>query len=336
MQSARDRGSTGDTVPKSAASDISDQGHSLGTSYNAEHAVDTADHGGLSLDDRIAGLPADFACHRDAESRYSIVRDIAKGGMGQVTLVRDAHVERRVAMKSLLPELGECRDHVTDFIAEARVIAGLEHPNIVSLYDLGARESGDLYFTMQYLKGRTLAEVITSLKGGNADDHRHFTWARRAQIIQQICAAMAYAHELGVAHRDLKPANVMFGGHGEVIVMDWGLAASSQNDELPNPEGTVSGTPTYLCPEALSPNAVNNVARDVYALGVLIYEFFSLGAPFQARSVDALLVQIVTATPKAIYSVQQEGSDLSRSKFTILCGAPWRVIPTPAMRAAAS
>lgn len=110
-----------------------------------------------------------------------------RGGMGQVALFHDANVERQLAIKSLLPELVDSEDHVAEFVAEARVIGRLEHPNIVPLYDLGVRQSGELYFTMQYVKGRALSEVVASLKSGNVTDHRHFTWARRAQIIQQVC-----------------------------------------------------------------------------------------------------------------------------------------------------
>ena len=248
---------------------------------------------------------AALACPPVLESRYAHLGEIARGGMGQVALVHDSDVERQIAMKRLLPELADSGEHAAEFLAEARVLGRLEHPNIVPLYDLGVRQSGDLYFTMQYVKGRTLAEVIDSLKAGNVEDHRRFTWARRAQIIQKVCDAVSYAHERGIAHRDLKPANIMFGEHGEVIVMDWGLAATSLEEEASRTTSTISGTPAYLCPEAIAQEPVSNVARDVYALGVLAYEFFSLQLPFRASKLEALLISVLRSTPEPLYSVRQ-------------------------------
>jgi serine/threonine-protein kinase len=243
---------------------------------------------------------------RGADARYTHVDDIACGGMGQVALVHDADVERQVAMKTLLPGLADSDGSVRDFLAEARVIGGLEHPNIVPLYDLGVQESGDMYFTMQFVKGRTLAEVIASLQAGDAKDHLCFTWARRAQILQQVCDAVAYAHEHGVAHRDLKPANIMFGEHGEVVVMDWGLAASSREEERVRSTSPIAGTPAYLCPEAISCGSVDNIARDVYAMGILAYELFTLELPFKGASVESVLIDVIRAQPKPLYEVRQE------------------------------
>lgn len=253
------------------------------------------------------GSVTELAREQPPKTRYAHLGDIARGGMGQVALVHDAEVERQIAMKRLLPEFTVSDDHVTEFIAEARVLGRLEHPNIVPLYDLGVSESGDSYFTMQYVKGRTLADVIGSLKAGNVEDHKRFTWSRRAQIIQQVCDAVAYAHERGIAHRDLKPANIMFGEHGEVIVMDWGLASGSLEEGSPQTTSTVCGTPAYLCPEAISHQPVSNVARDVYALGVLAYEFFSLKLPFPGTNLQAVLVNVATGTPDPVYEVRQRG-----------------------------
>jgi serine/threonine protein kinase len=191
------------------------------------------------------------------------------------------------------------------------------------------RQSGDLYFTMQYVKGRTLAEVIDSLKAGNIEDHTRFTWARRAQIIQQVCDAVSYAHERGIAHRDLKPANIMLGEHGEVIVMDWGLAATSL-EEAAATTNTVSGTPAYLCPEAISQEPVSKVARDVYALGVRTYEIFSLQLPFAGTNLESLLIKVVTGTPTKSGNA---GSGSFRLKSITLCAGQWRdvqAIATPA------
>ena len=133
----------------------------------------------------------------------------------------------------------------------------LEHPNIVPLYDVALTSDEQPYCTMRFLRGRTLEEVITSLKAGDEEAKREYSLTRLMQIFQQIVQAMSYAHNKGVVHRDLKPANVMLGEHGEVQVLDWGLAKVLDRAEVESTApagltkvGQVMGTWSYISTRA--------------------------------------------------------------------------------------
>ena len=262
-----------------------------------------------------AGQPQDSQVSI-ASDKYSKVDHIAVGGMGRVDLVQDHDVNRRVAMKSALPKLSKSRMQLAKFIREAQIVGQLEHPNIVPLYDVGSHENGELYFTMKYIQGRTLEEIIKSLAEGNPEDHRQFSWQRRAMIIQQLCAAVEFAHRKGIVHRDLKPANVMLGPFGEVVVMDWGLAkriGSSDDDSEPvsveatelegdqTQHGMLKGTPAYMSPEQARGEPATPLS-DVYAIGAMTYELFGLKQPHEKAPLEQLLRSVVNDTPPRVES----------------------------------
>ncbi len=155
---------------------------------------------------------------------YTKGAEIAKGGMGAVLEANDQLLGRTVAMKVVRHDIGDSESIRLRFIREATVLARLEHPSIVPIYEMGKDAEGRLYYTMKKVEGRTLQAILDDLKAGKAATVKEFTLDRLLNIYRKICEAMAFAHAKGVIHRDLKPENVMVGAYGEVLVMDWGLA----------------------------------------------------------------------------------------------------------------
>ncbi len=183
-------------------------------------------------DDAVARL-RDAAEQPDVTgTRYELVRELGRGGMGIVYEVRDAQLERSVAMKVVDDE----------WRAEARVIAALEHPGIVPVHDAGDLPDGRFYYTMKLVRG---ARLDAWLREGHA-------LTERLRLFVRICEPLAFAHSKNVVHRDLKPENVMVGEFGAVLVMDWGVS-------------NIAGTPGYMAPER-----ERDARSDVYALGALL------------------------------------------------------------------
>lgn len=157
---------------------------------------------------------------RVTAKRYRTVRQIGRGGMGNVMLCADKTIGRNVAMKVMRVDNAADEPQRMRFLEEAQITGQLEHPNIVPIHELGQDEEGNFYFTMKMVKGRSLEELIWENKTGQ----RHNSLAQFLNIFLKICDAIAFAHAKGVIHRDLKPSNIMIGDFGEVLVMDWGLA----------------------------------------------------------------------------------------------------------------
>ena len=162
------------------------------------------------------------------KERYSIEQEIAKGGMGQVELVKDNDLKRTVALKSMLPAQASRQNALERFVEEAQMTGQLEHPNIVPIYDIGIDSKNRVYFTMKFIEGWTLEKVIQKLKFSDREAQEKYSQTYLLQLFIQICNAIAFAHSRNVIHRDLKPANIMLGPFGEMIVMDWGLAKGAR------------------------------------------------------------------------------------------------------------
>lgn len=228
--------------------------------------------------------------------RYETRGVLGEGGMGIVERVWDVDLMRELAVKRIRPSLDTDARVVAQFLWEARVTAHLDHPNIVPLHDLGLTDEQHLYFTMRNVIGVPLDRALDALRDGDSEMVKRLTLPRRLRIFLGVCHAVAFAHARGVVHRDLKPANVMLGDHGEVLVMDWGLAALLDNDagralRAVMPDGVQSssaGTPLYMAPEQTRGVAVDERA-DVYSLGVALYEMIALAPPFEGASVVELL-----------------------------------------------
>lgn len=156
-----------------------------------------------------------------ASGEYRIGAEIARGGMGTIYAGEDQQLARQVAVK-----VGRLRSSGADlrFEQEAKVLAQLDHPNIVPVYALGMDALGRPFYSMKLVRGRTLQAILEALKTGDPEVVRGFPVSVRLAIFRKACDAVAYAHSKRILHRDLKPENIMVGEYGEVLVMDWGLA----------------------------------------------------------------------------------------------------------------
>ncbi len=230
--------------------------------------------------------------------------------MGTVQRVWDADLMRELAVKRLRPELRGSSQLVDQFLWEARVTAYLDHPNIVPVHDLGVADDGDIYFTMKRAAGTALDKVLELLRAGDDEIAAAMTLPRRLRLFDQMCNAIAFAHARGVLHRDLKPGNVVLGEHGEVLVIDWGLAMP-----LPGPRGDrlreamptgladlSAGTPLYMSPEQARGEPLDE-RSDVFTLGIILYELCSLATPFSGPSAPTVLAQIAAGVSRPLAEV---------------------------------
>ena len=244
--------------------------------------------------------------------RYSVLGKIGAGGMATVYLARDQSLLRSVALKVQHADPDGVNGR---FLEEAQVLGQLEHPNIVPLYTLEFGPDNSTFSTMRYLRGSSLHDVLRYLSTGDSAIVAEYSLTRLMQIFLQITQAVSYAHNQGVIHRDLKPANVMLGEHGEVQVVDWGIAkvrsaagvhTDSQRDGLTMP-GQIVGTPSYMAPEQWAGAAVDERA-DIYALGVILYEMLTLRRPFNGANPLLLCREVLTAPPPPLRTVAPDRS----------------------------
>lgn len=217
----------------------------------------------------------------DASYRYRDVGLLGMGGMGEVRRVHDLHLDRTVAMKVLRADLAGHPKAEARFVEEARLTARLQHPGILSIHEQGRLPDGRPYFTMREVSGHTLAAIL---------DQGRWPLRRLLTGLQAVSEAVAYAHSTGVVHRDLKPSNISFGPFGDALVLDWGIAQSTEE----TPTG-VSGTPAYMPPEQAAGRPAGPEA-DVYALGAVLYEVVTGRPPYRGEDV---LDQLLAGPPPA-------------------------------------
>lgn len=247
-------------------------------------------------------------------NRYQVTHLIARGGMAIVYRAQDTLLNRAVALKILYPELSEDPLFVERFRREAQAAANLSHPNIVPVFDWG--EDGGTYFiVMELVDGTSLAEM---LRGGET-----LTPARSAQIVEQVAAALGYAHRSGVVHRDVKPGNILLTRDGQVKVTDFGIAQAVSSEDHLAEAGSVMGTATYFSPEQAEGAAVDG-RSDVYSLGVVLYEMLVGRPPFigdtpvevssqHVRSAVPALSQFSSSVPHDLEAIVMEALSKSPS-----------------------
>jgi len=253
--------------------------------------------------------------HAPKNSRYRLLGEVGRGGMGAVVRVWDEDLRRTLAMKVVLgredaagkgPKPPVDSRMLGRFLEEAQVTGQLDHPGIVPVHELGLGSDGQVYFTMRLVRGEDLKAVFAHVSTG----HEGWNTTRALGVLLRVCEAMAYAHAKGVIHRDLKPANIMVGRYGEVYVMDWGLArvsgskdlhdvrlkdapvtslsiqterreerADTPDSPLVTMDGDVVGTPAYMSPEqAMGKVRELGPASDVYAVGAMLYHLLAVEA----------------------------------------------------------
>jgi serine/threonine-protein kinase len=233
--------------------------------------------------------------------KYRIVKQLGEGGMGCVYLAEQqlGSTARKVALKTLHKHLSHDPSIKARFDREAGTVAALEHPNTIQVYDFGAMEDGTLYLVMEFVQGRSVADILE--KDGPMPP------ARVENILRQVCGSLEEAHGHGIVHRDLKPDNVVLceraGQKDWVEVLDFGIAKRSSehdpNEAKLTQQGMVLGTPPYMSPEQFTGQPVD-VRSDIYALGVMTYEMLVGKYPFEANTAWEWASKHMTEAPRPI------------------------------------
>src|SRR5436853_533087 len=219
--------------------------------------------------------------------KFELHEPIGEGAMGAVWKAYDSVIRRYVALK-LLSRAGRPTDAQDRFLREARAAGALQHPNIVTIYDLG--ESDDhLFIAMELVDGRDLSSLIALSEP--------LALERKLDIVIEVLQGLSYAHERGVIHRDIKPSNVRIASDGSVKIMDFGIARLQSADVTGS--GAIVGTPTYMAPEQITNGAITP-ATDVFAVGCLLYELLGYRKPFEGETVHGVLYQVLTTDPKPL------------------------------------
>jgi len=232
---------------------------------------------------------------------YEIISPLGKGGMGEVYLAEDARLGRRVALKVLSAAFAGDQDSLARFVREAKAASALNHPNIITIHDIG-EAAGTHFIAYEFVDGRTLRDVA---RGAPLDA------ATAIDIGIQVASALADAHRAGIVHRDLKPDNVMIRATGLVKLLDFGIARLSRPAEtdvtvtaMPGQTlgGMLIGTPAYMSPEQARGLEVDQ-QTDLFSFGALLYELLSGTSPFAADTAPDIIVAVLTREPPPLTKV---------------------------------
>ena len=229
--------------------------------------------------------------------RYRIVRLIGKGGMGEVYEAEHIAIGRRVAIKRLVSELEGDTEVFSRFRREAEVIAGFQHPNIVSVLDWVTTDDGSPCIVMEHLKGEDLDSRIARLGA--------MSWPELARIADEVLSALSVAHRAGIVHRDLKPQNIFLAiddeGRMSAKLLDFGVSKIHASSTLATPASQMIGTPAYMAPEQARGHSRDvDAGTDIWAMGVVLFQMASGVLPFEADSVPATLYRICHEPPPAL------------------------------------
>jgi len=233
--------------------------------------------------------------------KYRVERVLGVGGMGVVVAAHHLQLDKRVALKFLLPEAATNAEVVARFAREARAAVKIESEHVARVIDVGSLESGAPYMVMEYLVGSDLAQRLA--------EHGAIPIEDAIDYLLQACEAIAEAHAAGIVHRDLKPANLFLtrraDGSSLVKVLDFGISkatqpAGSQPDMSLTKTASVMGSPLYMAPEQMRSTRSVDARADIWALGVILYELLSGKVPFEATTMPELCAMVLTETPPAL------------------------------------
>jgi len=233
--------------------------------------------------------------------RYEVIDELGKGAMGTVYRARDPMLHRTVAIKTVNMDLDrdEVADYEARFYQEARAAGGLNHPNIVTIYDIG--KSGTIaYMAMELLEGNELRTIMAQGKA--------LPVGRAIDIAAQAAEGLGYAHDHDVVHRDIKPANLMISREGLVKITDFGIARM-RSAEVRTQTGVVLGSPRYMSPEQVVGKRAEP-RSDIFSLGVILYEMVTGKAPFAGEDVSAIMFQILNFVPPPPSSINPDAPEM--------------------------
>jgi len=241
-------------------------------------------------------------------SHYRILKKIGSGGMGDVFLAEDTKLERKVALKFLPPELSMDPDAKARFVHEAKAAAALNHPHIVTIFEIGDHQ-GQVFIAMEYVEGQTLKEMISGSVG--AYNHTPLPLAPRPlplamviDIATQIASGLAAAHAKGIVHRDIKPANIFVTNDHTVKILDFGIAKLAGSKTKLTKTGTTLGTVAYMSPEQAMGKEADQ-RSDIWSLGVILYEMLAGRLPFAGEYDQAVIYAILNEEPEPVTALRR-------------------------------
>ena len=218
--------------------------------------------------------------------KYEIIRLLGKGAMGAVYHAHDPLLERDVALKVMLPQIADDPEHKQRFEREARAVARMMHPNVVTVFDLGYHTDGSPYIVMELLKGRDLLELVR--------DGPPLSLPARISIVLQVLEGLGHAHKVGIVHRDIKPANLFISEEGTTKITDFGIARITTTSVTA--AGVVLGTADYMSPEQVSGGKVDG-RSDLFSVGCMLSELVTGRRPFEGKNAMATLFKIAHQDP---------------------------------------
>ncbi len=210
---------------------------------------------------------------------YDIERQIGQGGMATAYLAEQRSLGRKVVLKVLDQKVRDTPETVERFLNEGRIIAELNHPHIITIYDIG-QSGNDVYISMEYVEGGDLKQRLQK---------RVFAPIEACDVVEKIASGLSVAHEHGIIHRDVKPGNILFRADGTPLLSDFGIAKRLSNDSDLTSTGMFLGSPNYMAPEQSEAGPIDGRA-DIYSLGVIFYEMVSGERAYTAESVIDVIV----------------------------------------------
>ncbi len=227
-------------------------------------------------------------------SHYKIINKIGAGGMGEVYLAQDSQLDRKVALKFLPPHFCQDEDCRKRFKREAQAAAKLDHPNIISVYEV-SEYNGRPYFAMAHVEGKSLKEFAAG---------KDLTIEQILELAIQICGGLHAAHDKGVTHRDIKPSNILIDSYGRARIVDFGLASVKDADQLTK-TGSTMGTVGYMSPEQVQGKEADH-RSDLFSFGVVLYELITKQSPFKRDSEAATMKAVSDEMPEPLARFKRE------------------------------